>query len=97
MTILHKNKTKPSAKCITINIETLRDVQLCQHRSCSQQLLQSLECFITLCIPDILHIFLQNISDGFSDLREFQDESSIITSQSEETTDLMHNPWWLPI
>jgi hypothetical protein len=56
-----------------------------------------LECFIKLCIPDILFVFLQKISDGFGDLKEVQDEPSIITHQSEGTADLMHNPWRLPI
>jgi hypothetical protein len=94
MTILHKNTTKPSARCITINIKRLCDVQLCQHMRCSQQLLQSLKCFITLCIPDIVLILLQKISDVFSNIGEVQNESSVINSQS---TDLMQNPWWFPI
>jgi hypothetical protein len=42
-------------------------------------------------------VFLQKISDGFGDLKEVQDEPSIITHQSEGTADLMHSPWRLPI
>jgi hypothetical protein len=69
MTILHKHTTKPDARCITVNIKGLGDVWLCQHRRGSQQLLQGLECFITLCILDKL-LFLQKISDGFDNLGE---------------------------
>jgi hypothetical protein len=50
-----------------------------------------------LCIPDIVLILLRKISDVFSNLREVQNESSVINSQSKETTDLMQNPWWIPI
>jgi hypothetical protein len=97
MTILHKDTTKPCARCITINIERLHDVLLCQNRRCGQQLFQGLERFIMLCIPAIFLIFIQKISDGFGDFREVQDESMIIASQSEEAVNLMHSPWWLPI
>jgi hypothetical protein len=51
-------------------IEGLCDVRLCQHRRCSQQLLQGLQRFITLCIPDKFLLFLQKISDGFGNLGE---------------------------
>jgi hypothetical protein len=50
-----------------------------------------------LYIPDILLHFLQKISDGFGDLGEIWDESSIVASQSKEIADLMHSPWWLSI
>jgi hypothetical protein len=70
MTVLHKNTTKPSARSITTNIKRLHNVRLCQHRICSQQLLQGLERFIMLYILDVLLIFLQKISDGFGDFRE---------------------------
>jgi hypothetical protein len=56
-----------------------------------------LECFITLCIPDILLLFLQKINDGFGDLGEVRDEFLIITDQFDETVDLIHSPWRLPI
>jgi hypothetical protein len=69
MTFLHENTTKPSARCITVNIEGLRDVRLCQHRRCSQQLLQGLN-FIMLRILDKLLNFLQEISNGFGNLGE---------------------------
>jgi hypothetical protein len=97
MTVLQKSTAKPSARCITINIKGLGDVRLCQHMRCSQQLLQSLECFITLCIPDKLLLFLQKIIIGFSNLGEVQDESAVVASQSEKIADLMHSPWRLPI
>jgi hypothetical protein len=41
---------------------------------------------------DVLLIFLQKISDEFSNLREVWGESSIIISQPEETMNLMHSP-----
>jgi superfamily I DNA and/or RNA helicase len=97
MIVLHKNTVKPSARCITINIERLHNVRLCQHRRCSQQILQCLERFITLDIPDILLIFLQKISDELSNLGEVQNEFLVITNQSKEIVDLMHSPWWLTI
>jgi hypothetical protein len=56
-----------------------------------------LECFITLYIPEVLLLFLQKTSDEFSNLEEIQDESSIVTNQPEETADLMHSPWRVPI
>jgi hypothetical protein len=68
MTFLHENTTKPNAQCITINIEALCGVWLCQHRRYSQQLLQGLECFITLCILDKLLFFFLKISNGFGNL-----------------------------
>jgi hypothetical protein len=97
MTVLHNNTTKLSARCITINIEGLHDVRLCQHRRCHQSVLQSLECFITLYIPEVLLLYLQKSCDEFSNLEEIQDESSIVTNQPEETADLMHSPWRVPI
>jgi hypothetical protein len=70
MSLLHEDTTKPSARCITVNIEGLCDARLCQHRRCSQQLLQGLERFITLYILDKFLLFLQKISDGFDNLGE---------------------------
>jgi hypothetical protein len=64
---------------------------------CSQQLLQGLERFITLCIPHKFLIFLQKISDGFGNLGEVWNKPAIVASQAEKTADLMHNPWWLLI
>jgi hypothetical protein len=95
--VLHKNTTKPSSRCITINIKGLGDVWLCQHKRCSQQLLQCLKCFITLCILNKLLLFLQKISVGFGNIGEVRDESKIIASQSEKTADLMDSPWRPPI
>jgi hypothetical protein len=92
VTLLHENTTKPSTRCITVNIEGFCTVQLCQHRRCSQQLLQGLECFITLCILDKLLIFFQKISDGFGNLGEIWNKSAIVSSQAEKAVDLMHNP-----
>jgi hypothetical protein len=63
----------------------------------SQQLLQSLGRFITLCIPDKFLLFLQKISDGFGNLGEVWNKSTIIVSQAEKVAVLMHSPWWLPI
>jgi hypothetical protein len=84
-TSLHENTTKPSARCITVNIEGLCDVRLCQHKRCSQQLLQGLERFIMLGIPDKFLIFLQKIRDGFGNLREVQNESAIVAWPSRES------------
>jgi hypothetical protein len=94
---LHEDTTKSSARSITVNIEGLYDVQLCQHRRCSYQLLQGLERFITLCIPDKFLLFLQKISDGFDNLAEVCNKSEIVASQAEEAADLMHSPWQLLI
>jgi hypothetical protein len=49
-----------------------------------------------LCILDIL-LLLQKIGDGFDDLGEVWNEPPVITSQPEETMDMMHKPWRLPI
>jgi hypothetical protein len=97
VTLLHENTAKLSTRCITLNIEGLCDVRLCQHRGCSQQLLQGLERFITLYVPDKLLIFLQKISDGFDSLREVWNKSVIVASKAEKVVDLMHSPWWLLI
>jgi hypothetical protein len=78
-------------------IKGLCDVRLCQHRRCSQQLLQGLERFITLCIPDKFLLFLQKISDWFRNLGEVQNKSTIVASQAEKAVNLVHNPWWLSI
>jgi hypothetical protein len=47
-------------------------------------------------IPDIL-LLLQKIDDGFGNLGEVWDEPSVLTRKPEETADLMHSPWRLPI
>jgi hypothetical protein len=97
MTFLHEDTVKPSARCITVNIEGHCDVQLCQHRRCSQQLLQDLELFITLGIPNKFLLFLPKISNGVGNLREAQNKSTIVASQAEKAVDLMHSPWRLSI
>jgi hypothetical protein len=97
MTLLHENTTKPSTRCIIVHIEGLCDVRLCQNRGRSQQLLQSLERFITLSIPDKFLLFLQKIRDGFGNLGKVQKKSVIVASQAEKASDLMHSPWWPPI
>jgi hypothetical protein len=88
MTFLDVNTAKPSVRCITINIEGLCDVRLCQHRRCSQQLLQGLERFITLGISDKFLIFLQKIRDEFGNLGEVQNESAIVAWPSRESRGL---------
>jgi hypothetical protein len=79
-----------------VNIEGLCDVRLCQHKRCSQQVLQGLERFIMLCISDKF-LLLQKISDGVGNLGEVQNKSMTIASQAEKTANLMHSPWRLPI
>jgi hypothetical protein len=96
-TFLHENTAKPSIKCVTVHIEGLCDIWLCQHRGCSQQLLQSSECFIAISIPNKLLLFLQKICNGFGNLREVRNKSTIVASQVEKASNLMHNPWLLPI
>jgi hypothetical protein len=96
-TVLYKNTTKSSARCITIDIKGFYDVWLFKHRRCSRQLLQSLECFITLCILDILLLFLQKNNNRFGNVREVMDECAIVASQSEKTVNLMHSSLRLPI
>jgi hypothetical protein len=87
-TFLHEDTTKPNARCITSNIKGLCDVRLCQHRRCSQQLLQGLERFITLGILDKFLLFLQKIRDGFGNLGEVQNESAIVAWPSRESCEL---------
>jgi hypothetical protein len=94
---LQENTAKPSIRCVTVHIEGLCDVRLCQHRGCSQQLLQSLECFIVLSIPNKFLLFIQKIRNGFGNLGEVQNKYVIIASQAEKASDLMHSPWRLPI
>jgi hypothetical protein len=48
-------------------------------------------------IPNKLLIFLQKISNGFGNLGEVQNKSTIVASQAEKDADLMHSPWRLPI
>jgi hypothetical protein len=48
-------------------------------------------------ILDKLLIFLQKISNGFGNLEEVQNKSTIGASQAEKAADLMHSPWRLPI
>jgi hypothetical protein len=50
-----------------------------------------------LCILDVLLIFLQKISNEFGNLREVQDESTIIVTQPKETVNMVHSPGRLPI
>jgi hypothetical protein len=45
-----------------------------------------------LSIPNII-LLLQKIGDGFGNLVEVQNEPLVITSEPEETVDLMHSPW----
>jgi hypothetical protein len=71
MTFLHEDIAKPSARCITVNIEGLCDVRLCQHRRCSQQLLQGLERFTTLGIPDEFLFFFKRSVMGLEILEKF--------------------------
>jgi hypothetical protein len=97
VTFLHEHIAQPSARCITVHIEGLCDVRLCQHRGCSQHLLQSSERFITLSIPEKFLLFLQKIRHGFSNLGEVRNKSAIVASQAEKASDLMHSPWRLPI
>jgi hypothetical protein len=97
VTFLHENTAKPSSRCITVHIKGLCDVRLCQHRGCSQQLLQGSERFITLSIPDKSLLFLQKIYNEFGNLREVQNKPTIVASQAVKASDLMHGPWWLPI
>jgi hypothetical protein len=91
-TFLHENTAKPSARCIIVNIEVLHDVRLCQHRRCSQQLLQGLEHFITLRILNKLLIFLQKISNGFDNFGEVWNKSVIVAREAEKAVNLMHSP-----
>jgi hypothetical protein len=94
---LHENTAKPSTRCVTVHIERLCDIRLCQHGGCSQQLLQSLERFIALNIPNKFLLFLQKIRNGFGNLREVQNKSTIVANQAEKASDLMHSPWQLLI
>jgi hypothetical protein len=97
VTFLHYNTTNPNTRCVTVHIEGLCDIQLCQHRGCSQQLLQSSERFIALSIPNKFLLFLQKIRNGFDNLGEVWNKSAIVASQAEKASDLMHGPWRLPI
>jgi hypothetical protein len=94
---MHENTDKPSTRCVTVHIEGLCDIRLCQHRGCSQQLLQGSECLITLSIPNKFLLFLQKICNGFGNLGEFRNKYAIVASQVENASDLMHGPWRLPI
>jgi hypothetical protein len=49
------------------------------------------------CIPNKLFTFLQQISDGLSNLEEIWDEPSIVASQSKKTANLVHRLGRLPI
>jgi hypothetical protein len=49
------------------------------------------------CILDKFLLFLQKISDGFRNLGEVRNKSTLVASQAEKAADLMHNPWLLPI
>jgi hypothetical protein len=42
-----------------------------------------------------LGLFLQQFSYGFRNTREIRNESLIITSQSQKTSNLMDIRWWL--
>jgi hypothetical protein len=49
------------------------------------------------CIPNEPFTFLQRIGDGLGNLREIQDEPSIVASQSKKTVNLVHILGRLPI
>jgi hypothetical protein len=51
---------------------------------------------VKLGVPQVL-LILQKVSVGFGNPGEVWDEPLVITSQPEETVDLMHSPWMLPI
>jgi hypothetical protein len=42
-------------------------------------------------------LFLQKIRNGFGNLGEVQNKSTIVASQADKASDLMHSPWRLPI
>jgi hypothetical protein len=96
-TFLYENTAKPNTRCVTVHIEGLCDIRLCQYRGCSQQLLQSSERFITLSIPNKFLLFLQKIRNGFGNLGEIWNKSTIVASQAKKASDLMHSPSRLPI
>jgi hypothetical protein len=48
-------------------------------------------------IPNKLFTFLQQIGDGLGNFGEIRDESSIVTSQSKKTANLVHICGRLPI
>jgi hypothetical protein len=48
-------------------------------------------------IPNKFLFFLQKIHNGFGNLGEVRNKSVIVASQAEKASDLMHNPWRLPI
>jgi exonuclease III len=90
-TFLHEDTAKSNVRCITVNIERLYEVRLCQHMRCSQQLLQGSKRFITLSIPDKFLLFLQKISDGFGNFEKVRNKSAIVASQAEKNVNLMHS------
>jgi hypothetical protein len=56
---------------------------------------QGVESIFTLLTPNKLGSFLQQFSHGLCNSREIWDESLIITSQSQKTSNLMDSWWWL--
>jgi hypothetical protein len=58
---------------------------------------QGVESIFALLTPNKLGFFLQQFSHGLRKSREIQNESSIITGQSQKASNLRDNCWWLPV
>jgi hypothetical protein len=58
---------------------------------------QCMEGIFALLTPNKLGFFLQQLSYGLRNSREIQNKSSIITGQSQKTSNLTDSRWWLPI
>ena len=94
---LHKNISETLTRCITIDRKALVQIWQNQYWGGCQSFLQFLKVSLALLGPHKLSIFLQQSYHRLGKFRETFYEPSIVSSQSQETTNLSYIGWWFPI
>src|SRR3990170_3801124 len=74
---------------VTIYNKVLARIGRSKHWSGGELVLEGLETFLTFVCPLKFNTFVKQISQGLGNLGEILDESATITSEAEETSDLL--------
>ena len=82
---------------IALYHEVFASIRGSKHWGNGELVLQSLETFLTFVGPLELDAFVEQVGQGLGNLGEVLDEAAAITSQPEETSDLLDILCWSPI
>ena len=97
LTTLHKNTTKTNPRCIKIKSLIVTTVRQNKHRGLSESVLEFLETLLTSLHPFKLDFLLRQSYEWCIHGRKTLNEPAIITSQSQEATDICGSKRFWPL